>query len=193
MQPFLRMGREMGSHWQTDGQEKPACKPGRTDSPGTMWSHPQVFRQQGIDGQTLPLLTEEHLLTTMGLKLGPALKIRAQVSPVGEAWGWGWDWGPPTTHRPITSPGPTSPQVAKRLGRVFYMASFPVALPLQPPTPALHLPERGLGSAEQPPSPAAATSPSGAGHTTAGQASPKQENGTLSLLPVPADPAQPLC
>jgi hypothetical protein len=40
----------------------------------------QVFREQGIDGETLPLLTEEHLLTTMGLKLGPALKIRAQVS-----------------------------------------------------------------------------------------------------------------
>ncbi|XP_012590003.1 PREDICTED: sterile alpha motif domain-containing protein 11, partial [Condylura cristata] len=38
-----------------------------------------VFRAQGIDGEALPLLTEEHLLTTMGLKLGPALKIRAQV------------------------------------------------------------------------------------------------------------------
>lgn len=43
----------------------------------------QVFREQGIDGETLPLLTEEHLLTTMGLKLGPALKIRAQVSTHG--------------------------------------------------------------------------------------------------------------
>lgn len=43
-------------------------------------SCPQVFREQGIDGETLPLLTEEHLLNTMGLKLGPALKIRAQVS-----------------------------------------------------------------------------------------------------------------
>ncbi|XP_042851914.1 sterile alpha motif domain-containing protein 11 isoform X5 [Panthera tigris] len=39
-----------------------------------------VFREQGIDGETLPLLTEEHLLTTMGLKLGPALKIRAQTN-----------------------------------------------------------------------------------------------------------------
>lgn len=39
----------------------------------------QVFREQAIDGETLPLLTEEHLLTTMGLKLGPALKIRSQV------------------------------------------------------------------------------------------------------------------
>lgn len=43
----------------------------------------QVFREQGIDGETLPLLTEEHLLTTMGLKLGPALKIRAQVRASG--------------------------------------------------------------------------------------------------------------
>uniref|UniRef100_A0A452T6Q6 Sterile alpha motif domain containing 11 n=1 Tax=Ursus maritimus TaxID=29073 RepID=A0A452T6Q6_URSMA len=118
-----------------------------------------VFREQGIDGETLPLLTEEHLLTTMGLKLGPALKIRAQV--------------------------------AKRLGRVFYMASFPVALPLQPPT--LRAPERELTSGEQPLSPAMAPSPYGGGHPPAGRASPKQENGTVALLPGPAEPPQPLC
>uniref|UniRef100_A0A671EJN3 Sterile alpha motif domain containing 11 n=1 Tax=Rhinolophus ferrumequinum TaxID=59479 RepID=A0A671EJN3_RHIFE len=112
-----------------------------------------VFREQGIDGETLPLLTEEHLLTTMGLKLGPALKIRAQV--------------------------------AKRLGRVFYTASFPVALPLQPPTP--RAPEPELLSGEQPLSPAMAPSP------YAGRASPKQENGTMALLPGPADAPQPLC
>ncbi|NXE01202.1 SAM11 protein, partial [Chaetorhynchus papuensis] len=41
---------------------------------------PQVFREQAIDGETLPLLTEEHLLNNMGLKLGPALKIRSQVA-----------------------------------------------------------------------------------------------------------------
>ncbi|XP_045654157.1 sterile alpha motif domain-containing protein 11 isoform X2 [Ursus americanus] len=118
-----------------------------------------VFREQGIDGETLPLLTEEHLLTTMGLKLGPALKIRAQV--------------------------------AKRLGRVFYMASFPVALPLQPPT--LRAPERELTSGEQPLSPAMAPSPYGGGHPPAGRASPKQENGSVALLPGPAEPPQPLC
>ncbi|XP_014741293.1 PREDICTED: sterile alpha motif domain-containing protein 11 [Sturnus vulgaris] len=46
----------------------------------------QVFREQAIDGETLPLLTEEHLLNNMGLKLGPALKIRSQVgqSPLSE-------------------------------------------------------------------------------------------------------------
>ncbi|XP_036918181.1 sterile alpha motif domain-containing protein 11 isoform X4 [Sturnira hondurensis] len=118
-----------------------------------------VFREQGIDGETLPLLTEEHLLTTMGLKLGPALKIRAQV--------------------------------AKRLGRVFYMASFPVALPLQPPT--LRAPEREPTSGEQPPSPAVAPSPYGAGHPAASQASPEPENGVMALLPGPGDPSQPLC
>uniref|UniRef100_A0A2K5KPN7 Sterile alpha motif domain containing 11 n=1 Tax=Cercocebus atys TaxID=9531 RepID=A0A2K5KPN7_CERAT len=119
----------------------------------------RVFKEQGIDGETLPLLTEEHLLSTMGLKLGPALKIRAQV--------------------------------ARRLGRVFYMASFPVALPLQPPT--LRAPERELGTGEQPLSPKTATSPYGGGQTLAGRASPKQENGTLALLPGAPDPSQPLC
>ncbi|KAM6173332.1 sterile alpha motif domain-containing protein 11 isoform 2-T2 [Erethizon dorsatum] len=117
----------------------------------------RVFREQGIDGETLPLLTEEHLLTTMGLKLGPALKIRAQV--------------------------------AKRLGRIFYMASFPVALPLQAPT------MRGteeLTPGEQSPT---ATAPYGGSHPSAGRASPKQENGTatVALLPGVPDPSQPLC
>lgn len=39
----------------------------------------QMFKDHMIDGETLPLLSEEHLLDTMGLKLGPALKIRSQV------------------------------------------------------------------------------------------------------------------
>ncbi|XP_055966480.1 sterile alpha motif domain-containing protein 7 [Sorex fumeus] len=40
----------------------------------------QVFKDHAIDGETLPLLTEEHLRGIMGLKLGPALKIQSQVS-----------------------------------------------------------------------------------------------------------------
>ncbi|XP_029069739.1 sterile alpha motif domain-containing protein 7 [Monodon monoceros] len=40
----------------------------------------QVFKDHAIDGETLPLLTEGHLRSTMGLKLGPALKIQSQVS-----------------------------------------------------------------------------------------------------------------
>lgn len=39
----------------------------------------QTFKDHMIDGETLPLLSEEHLLDTLGLKLGPALKIRSQV------------------------------------------------------------------------------------------------------------------
>lgn len=39
----------------------------------------KVFKDHAIDGETLPLLTEEHLRSTMGLKLGPALKIQLQV------------------------------------------------------------------------------------------------------------------
>ena len=39
----------------------------------------QTFKDHMIDGETLPLLSEEHLLDTLGLKLGPALKLRSQV------------------------------------------------------------------------------------------------------------------
>ncbi|KAB0399509.1 hypothetical protein E2I00_015822, partial [Balaenoptera physalus] len=102
----------------------------------------EVFREQGIDGETLPLLTEEHLLTTMGLKLGPALKIRAQVSAY---------WG---------QQSPDSRGAALRL-----------CVGLQAPAP----------------------SPYGGAQPPAGRASPKQENGTMALLPGPADPSQPLC
>ncbi|XP_066446087.1 sterile alpha motif domain-containing protein 7 [Eleutherodactylus coqui] len=42
-------------------------------------TYAQVFKDHDIDGLTLPLLTEDHLLDTMGLKLGPALKIRTQI------------------------------------------------------------------------------------------------------------------
>ncbi|XP_049817157.1 lethal(3)malignant brain tumor-like protein 3 isoform X2 [Aethina tumida] len=37
----------------------------------------QIFREQRIDGSGLPLLTEEHLTSTMNMKLGPALKLRS--------------------------------------------------------------------------------------------------------------------
>lgn len=39
-----------------------------------------MFRDQSIDGAALTLLTEEHLMNNMGMKLGPALKLRASVS-----------------------------------------------------------------------------------------------------------------
>lgn len=90
----------LGSTFQSLSPPPPHPTPPRPDSLGLAegpcragWQFPhsgsdrlpphQVFREQGIDGETLPLLTEEHLLTTMGLKLGPALKIRAQVRASG--------------------------------------------------------------------------------------------------------------
>ncbi|XP_072334045.1 sterile alpha motif domain-containing protein 11 isoform X2 [Scyliorhinus torazame] len=107
----------------------------------------QAFREQAIDGETLPLLTEEHLLNTMGLKLGPALKIRAQV--------------------------------AKRIGRVLYMASFPLALPLPPAV--LRPPERDLPPTEnRPSSTGSVASPYGSIQTS--RISPKQENGNASTM-----------
>ncbi|NXL41406.1 SAM11 protein, partial [Podilymbus podiceps] len=102
----------------------------------------QVFREQAIDGETLPLLTEEHLLNNMGLKLGPALKIRSQV--------------------------------AKRVGRVLYMAGFPMAFPLQPP--GLRPPERDLPPAElRPSSTGSVASPFSSSLPSASRVSPKQE------------------
>ncbi|XP_031422243.1 sterile alpha motif domain-containing protein 11 isoform X3 [Clupea harengus] len=104
----------------------------------------QVFREQAIDGETLPLLTEEHLLNNMGLKLGPALKIRSQV--------------------------------ARRIGRIFYMTSFPLALPLPPS--ALRPPDRDpLPMEPRPPSTGSTSSPYSG--PAAGRASPKQENGSV--------------
>jgi len=42
-------------------------------------AYAQMFRQQEIDGQALMLLHENHLMDSMGLKLGPALKLCAAV------------------------------------------------------------------------------------------------------------------
>ncbi|XP_059383790.1 sterile alpha motif domain-containing protein 11-like isoform X1 [Carassius carassius] len=106
----------------------------------------QVFREQAIDGETLPLLTEDHLLNNMGLKLGPALKIRSQV--------------------------------ARRIGRIFYMTSFPLALPLPPS--ALRPTDRDPLPAEtRPPSTGSTSSPFSV-PPPACRASPKQENGNPS-------------
>ncbi|XP_067302393.1 polyhomeotic-like protein 2 isoform X3 [Pseudorasbora parva] len=40
----------------------------------------EEFRAQEIDGQALMLLKEDHLMSTMNIKLGPALKIFAHIS-----------------------------------------------------------------------------------------------------------------
>lgn len=38
-----------------------------------------MFREQEIDGQALILLTEDHLSNKMGMKLGPALKLKLKI------------------------------------------------------------------------------------------------------------------
>lgn len=40
----------------------------------------QSFRDQCIDGSGLPLLTEDHLVNSLGMKLGPALKLRSVLA-----------------------------------------------------------------------------------------------------------------
>uniref|UniRef100_A0A8D0FUB3 Sterile alpha motif domain containing 7 n=1 Tax=Strix occidentalis caurina TaxID=311401 RepID=A0A8D0FUB3_STROC len=60
-------------------------------------AYAEIFKDHAIDGETLPLLTEEHLLDTMGLKLGPALKIRSQVRSLNVC-------KPPDQPSDITSP-----------------------------------------------------------------------------------------
>ncbi|XP_051555841.1 polyhomeotic-like protein 3 isoform X2 [Myxocyprinus asiaticus] len=43
------------------------------------------FQSQEIDGQALLLLTEDHLMNAMNIKLGPALKICAQINSLKES------------------------------------------------------------------------------------------------------------
>ena len=40
----------------------------------------QHFREQGIDGSTLILLKEDHLVTTMKMRLGSVLKFKAALA-----------------------------------------------------------------------------------------------------------------
>lgn len=40
----------------------------------------EKFREQSIDGTGLPLLTEDHLTVYMGMRLGPALKLRTSLA-----------------------------------------------------------------------------------------------------------------
>ncbi|KAF1446219.1 Sterile alpha motif domain-containing protein 11, partial [Spheniscus demersus] len=144
MSPYFHAGECMGAcHWVTGWSSDTASGVSLTFLSLDLCSgFFQVFREQAIDGETLPLLTEEHLLNNMGLKLGPALKIRSQV--------------------------------AKRVGRVLYMAGFPMAFPLQPP--GLRPPERDLPPADlRPSSTGSVASPFSSGLPSASRVSPKQE------------------
>jgi polyhomeotic-like protein 1 len=45
------------------------------------------FKSQEIDGQALLLLEEKHLMKSMNLKLGPALKICSKINALKETFG----------------------------------------------------------------------------------------------------------
>ncbi|GBM18647.1 Polyhomeotic-like protein 3, partial [Araneus ventricosus] len=46
-----------------------------------------TFKSQEIDGQALLLLKEDHLMTAMCMKLGPALKLISQIRSMKEELG----------------------------------------------------------------------------------------------------------
>ena len=57
----------------------------------------EEFRSQEIDGQALLLLKEDHLMTAMNIKLGPALKICAKINSLRTdlatpTWNILYDW-----------------------------------------------------------------------------------------------------
>ena len=53
------------------------CPPHISDVLLTVFSFsPQAFRDHNIDGSSLPLLTETHMTALLGMKLGPALKLK---------------------------------------------------------------------------------------------------------------------
>lgn len=53
------------------------------DLPGCS-DYADTFRSQEIDGQALLLLKEDHLMTAMCMKLGPALKLISQINSIKE-------------------------------------------------------------------------------------------------------------
>ncbi|XP_037401027.1 polyhomeotic-like protein 3 isoform X5 [Pygocentrus nattereri] len=94
----LQAEREREREREQEGREREDCSSstGLLDCSPALWSVDQVcsyisslpgcldmvaeFRSQEIDGQALLLLTEEHLMSAMNIKLGPALKICAHIN-----------------------------------------------------------------------------------------------------------------
>ncbi|XP_036378042.1 polyhomeotic-like protein 3 [Megalops cyprinoides] len=91
-QAELEREREQRARDASDSTETPPTSP----SSPALWTVDQVcafvytlpgcqdiaedFRSQEIDGQALLLLTEDHLMTAMNIRLGPALKICARIN-----------------------------------------------------------------------------------------------------------------
>lgn len=44
-----------------------------------------MFRNEEMDGQALMLMTTDHLGKTMGMKLGPALKLHSKIQALKDA------------------------------------------------------------------------------------------------------------
>lgn len=45
----------------------------------------EEFRSQEIDGAALMLLKEDHLMSAMGMKLGPALKVYSKINALKDS------------------------------------------------------------------------------------------------------------
>ena len=66
---------------------------------------PKAFREQSIDGGSLALLTEEHLTRRLGMKLGPALKMRTAIDRLtGGGSGNGSCTHCPHCHKAVPAP-----------------------------------------------------------------------------------------
>ncbi|EDS44954.1 conserved hypothetical protein [Culex quinquefasciatus] len=68
------------------------------------------FRDQSIDGAGLPLLTEEHLTNSLGMKLGPALKLKSMLAKrLGGPCPCALCATPPTPSSRMSNKGDTTP------------------------------------------------------------------------------------
>ncbi|XP_041752725.1 polyhomeotic-like protein 3 isoform X1 [Coregonus clupeaformis] len=92
-------GRQRKDTFISSGEQTAGGRQECSDNP-TQWSVEQVcsyinslpggrdiseeFRSHEIDGQALLLLTEDHLMTAMNIKLGPALKLCAHINSLKE-------------------------------------------------------------------------------------------------------------
>ena len=51
-----------------------------------MASTASTFKNQEIDGQALVLLSEDHLIKTLGIKVGPAVKLCSFLTELKREW-----------------------------------------------------------------------------------------------------------
>ena len=69
----------------------------------------KAFREQSIDGGSLALLTEEHLTRRLGMKLGPALKMRTAIERLTGGRGGSCSCPHcPHCHKAVPTPAPAA-------------------------------------------------------------------------------------